>query len=113
MTVLILGAACGYSDEQIQPFLESVNRAIPDSKVVLFMKPGQRLGMKGIQCVYPQDFWLRSVLRRLPRGTRLGSEFAFGMGRLLEDLWRCGEHLRQSGIWRGCGTIFLVPRLSA
>lgn len=93
---VVLGAACGYSVEALQPFFCSVSRAMPESLLVLFTAPGGVGKLSGVEMVNPADTWVRYWLRQLPRGTRLASAACLHAGERLRRFSRLGPILQQA-----------------
>ncbi|TWW09012.1 hypothetical protein E3A20_18590 [Planctomyces bekefii] len=77
---VVLGAACGYSSQQLLPFVRSVQQAIPGAATVLFVDPLTVPDLSGVHVVSRRDCALRNRVRRLSRGRRLASQLLLTAG---------------------------------
>jgi hypothetical protein len=93
---VILGAACGYSVEQLNPFLTSLSSAAPKSQLVLFTNKKIDKSLYFGKTLSTGDMYFRNLLRKLPRGTRLASGLLLSVGRYTKSLLPFGEILCQA-----------------
>lgn len=84
----ILGAACGYTIEQLRPFLASCQEVMPDSDVFIFYHRDDaeaaaeaKAICPSVTLVRPGDIALRRWLNKFPRGRRRLSEMALNHGK--------------------------------
>lgn len=85
-SAIVLGAACGYSSQQLLPFVRSVRVALPDAAMVLFIDPAKCPELSNVEIVGCADCKLRNRIRTFNRGRRLASELCLGLGRFLKFL---------------------------
>ncbi|WP_309398489.1 hypothetical protein [Cerasicoccus maritimus] len=102
MKTVILGAACGYTIEQLKPFLASCHEAIPNSDVFIFYHRDDaqavaeaKAACPSVTLIRPGDISLRYWLNRFRRGRRRLSEMALSYGKKRSAKRRvelCSDH---------------------
>jgi hypothetical protein len=81
--VVVLGAAYGYTQEHLWPFVASLRQSMPEARVVLFSEKSVFSDVVNPVCAEPADLWLRRCIRCLPKGQRAASSLSFAIGRAL------------------------------
>jgi hypothetical protein len=80
---IILGAAIGYRQDAMQPFLSSCNQAMPNARIVLFGDSSNQFQGPNLTIVKTSDSPIRRLIRKLPRGGLLACRALNRMGTLL------------------------------
>ncbi len=79
---IVLGAALGYTQDAVQPFLSSCNEAMPNAQIVLFGDSAARFRGPNLTIVKAADSAIRRLVRKLPRGGLLACRVLYRAGRL-------------------------------